>query len=86
MNSSSITRRQYAKETMTFNMKNPLFRELFKNKLNESKMYKSIDQTKREEQSESKEELAKPQESFVLYGLYILLGLIVFGWMIVKGS
>jgi hypothetical protein len=35
--SSSLARRQYAKESMSFNLKNPLFRELFKKHIKASK-------------------------------------------------
>ena len=42
MNSSSLTRRQYARETMTHNLKNPLFRELFKKNLNEVQISRPI--------------------------------------------
>jgi hypothetical protein len=35
MNSSYLSRRQYAKDSLDFNMRNPLFRELFKRQIAE---------------------------------------------------
>jgi len=43
VSSSSLARRQSAKESMNYNLKNPLFRELFKKQLNEARSHRPLE-------------------------------------------
>ena len=86
MNSSYLTRRHYASESLDFNLKNPLFKELFKKKVAELRK-KSLN-SKEVNRKRQEEERGLMQTDFSeklrLYGLYCLLVVIVVGWILVK--
>lgn len=84
MSSSNITKRQYANNSLEHNMKNPLFRQLFKKEIKELEV-KGLRTPKKtgygEVSSRENESVGSKSTNLKLYGLYLLLGLLLIIWV-----
>lgn len=85
MSSSFLTKRQYAKQSMDFNLKNPLFKELFKKQLNNYRK-KPVTAGVSEEKGGEKEKNKSFWDTYGIYVLTLLLVLLIVGWITVKNT
>lgn len=85
MSSSFLTKRQYAKQSWDFNLKNPLFKLLFKKQVS-SYQKRSIVSDVEKDKSGDREKKLSFWDNNGIYVLTLLLVILIVGWIAVKNS